>query len=98
MKLGFKLSNIELGEVKIGGVEVNTEFSISEMVAMRKEAEVMLEKMPVYLEQVAKTVLTYEDLDNQIREIDREEALESMIKEITHNAKLRAIKELFAQG
>ena len=98
MKLGFKLSNIELGEVKIGGVEVNTEFSISEMVATRKEAEVMLEKMPVYLEQVAKAVLTYEDLDNQIREIDREEALESMIKEITYDAKLRAIKELFAQG
>lgn len=98
MKLGFKLSNIELGEVKIGGVEVNTEFSISEMIAMRKEAEVMLEKMPVYLEQVAKAVLTYEDLDNQIREIDREEALESMIKEITYNAKLNAIKELFAQG
>ena len=98
MKLGFKLSNIELGEVKIGGVEVNTEFSISEMIAMRKEAEVMLEKMPVYLEQVAKAVLTYEDLDNQIREIDREEALESIIKEITHNAKLNAIKELFAQG
>lgn len=98
MKLGFKLSNIELGEVKIGGVEVNTEFSISEMIAMRKEAEVMLEKMPVYLEQVAKAVLTYEDLDNQIREIDREEALESIIKEITYNAKLNAIKELFAQG
>ena len=98
MKLGFKLSNVELGEVKIGGVEVNTEFSISEMVAMRKEAEVMLEKIPVYLEQVAKAVLTYEDLDNQIREVDREEALESMIKEITCNAKLRAIKELFAQG
>ena len=98
MKLGFKLSNVELGEVKIGGVEVNTEFSISEMVAMRKEAEVMLEKMPVYLEQAAKVFLTYEDLDNQIREVDREEALESMIKEITYNAKLRAIKELFAQG
>lgn len=98
MKLGFKLSNIELGEVKIGGVEINTEFSINEMVAMRKEAEVILEKMPVYLEQIAKTVLTYEDLDNQIREIDREEALESMIKEIAYNAKLRAIKDLFAQG
>lgn len=98
MKLGFKLSNIELGEVKIGGVEVNTEFSISEMIAMRKEAEVMLEKMPVYLEQVAKAVLTYEDLDNQIREIDREEAVQAMINEITHNAKLNAIKELFAQG
>lgn len=98
MKLGFKLSNIELGEVKIGGVEVNTEFSISEMVAIRKETEVILEKMPVYLEQVAKTVLTYEDLDNQIREIDREKALESMIKEITYDAKLRAIKDLFAQG
>lgn len=98
MKFGIKLNNIELGEVKIGGVEVNTEFSISEMIAMRKEAEVMLEKMPVYLEQVAKAVLTYEDLDNQIREIDREEALESTIKEITYNAKLRAIKELFAQG
>ena len=76
MKFGIKLNNIELGEVKIGGVEVNTEFSISEMIAMRKEAEVMLEKMPVYLEQVAKAVLTYEDLDNQIREIDREEALQ----------------------
>lgn len=96
MKLGFKLSNIELGEVKIGGVEINTEFSISEMVAIRKETEVILEKMPVYLEQIAKTVLTYEDLDNQIREI--EEALESMIKEITYDAKLRAIKDLFAQG
>lgn len=98
MKLGFKLSNIELGEVKIGGVEVNTEFSISEMIAMRKEAEVMLEKMPVYLEQVAKAVLTCDDLDNQIREIDREEDVQAMINEITHNAKLNAIKELFAQG
>lgn len=98
MKFGIKLSNIEVADVKIGGVEVNTEFSISEMIAMRKETEYILENMPVYLEQLAKAVLTHDDLNNQIREIDREESIEAMIKEITHNAKLNAIRELFAQG
>nr|DAU23731.1 MAG TPA: hypothetical protein [Caudoviricetes sp.] len=98
MKIGFKLNNIEIGEVKIGGVEVNTEFSINEMIAMRKESEHMLENMPTYLEQFANAMITVQDIEDHIENVDRERAIEEKAKEIAHKAKLNLIKNLFAQG
>lgn len=68
MKFGIKLSNIKLGEVSIGGVEVNTEVSINEMIAIRKETEVVLKKMPEYLNDLAVAVKTFEAIDEEFRE------------------------------
>lgn len=98
MKIGFKLSNIEIGEVKVGGVEINTEFSINEMIAMRKESEIMLEKMPIYLEQFANAMLTIGDIEDHIENVEKEKDIENMVKDIAHNAKLNFFKDLFAQG
>lgn len=98
MKFGIKLNNIEIGEVKIGGIEVNTEFSINEMIAMRKESEVMLEKMPTYLEQFANAMLIIDDIEDHIENVEKEKAIENMVKDIAQKAKLDFVKNLFAQG
>lgn len=98
MKLGFKLNNVEIGEVKIGGIEVNTELSINEMVAIRKESEIMLEKMPTYFKQLANAMLTVDEIQNHMDKVEKDTAIENMIRKITHEAKLNAVRDLFAQG
>ena len=70
MKFNFKISNIEVADVKVGDVEVSTEFSINEMIAMRKEAEIFIEKMPRYLQQLATGYKTFVELDNEIEEFE----------------------------
>jgi hypothetical protein len=72
MKFNFKLSNIEVNDIKIGEVAIETEFSINEMVAIRKESEIVLEKMPRYLQQLATTYKTFVELDNEIDEFEKE--------------------------
>lgn len=68
MKFGIKLSDIKLGDVSIGGVEVNTELSINEMVAIRKESEVILESMPTYLDQLKVAMDKVVEIDNSMTE------------------------------
>lgn len=92
MKIGFKLNNIEIGEVKIGGVEVNTEFSINEMIAMRKESEHMLENLPVYIQNIANGYITAGQAEKHIEELEEMER-EERAKKIAN-----AIKEIFAVG
>lgn len=87
MKFGFKLSNIQLGEVSIGGIEVNTELSINEMVAIRKETEIVLKKMPEYLNDLAVAVRTFEEIDDEMRE---EFEVKCFEQEVVNNIK-RAI-------
>lgn len=98
MKFGFKLNNIQLGEVKIGAIEFNTEFSINEMIATRKEVEHILENAPTYIHQIADAAVTFNNIDNQMEDMAREEQVENMVKQITHDAKVKAIMDLFAQG
>lgn len=98
MKLGFKLNNVEIGEVKIGGIEVNTELSINEMVAIRKESEIMLEKMPTYFRQLENAMVTAEEIQNRIEKSKIETAIEEMIRDVTNATKLNAVRDLFAQG
>lgn len=81
MKFNFKLTNIEVAEVKIGSVEVGTEFSIEEMIAVRKETEVVLAKMPQYLEQLANGYKKFLELNSEI-EVEGNSIQESPIKEL----------------
>ena len=80
MKFGLKLKNIQLGEIKVGEVEVNTDFSINEMVAIRKESEYLLANLPMYIEQLGDAFVTGLTIDKSIREfeeiIDTEEEAE----------------------
>lgn len=84
MKFNFKLTNIELAEVKIGSVEVGTEFSIEEMIAVRKETEVVLAKMPQYLEQLANGYKKFLELSSEI-EVEGNSIQESPIKELVED-------------
>lgn len=81
MKFNFKLTNIEVAEVKIGSVEVGTEFSIEEMIAVRKETEVVLAKMPQYLKQLANGYKKFLELSSEI-EVEGNSIQESPIKEL----------------
>lgn len=84
MKFNFKLTNIEVAEVKIGSVEVGTEFSIEEMIAVRKETEVVLAKMPQYLEQLANGYKKFLELSSEI-EVEGNSIQESPIKELVED-------------
>lgn len=84
MKFNFKLTNIEVAEVKIGSVEVGTEFSIEEMIAVRKETEVVLAKMPQYLEQLANGYKKFLELNSEI-EVEGNSIQESPIKELVED-------------
>ncbi len=87
MKFNFKLSNIELGDIKIGEVAVETEMSINEMVAIRKESELVLTRMPQYLELLARGARKFEELDEEFenRQINKQK-----IKEMTEQFKRMA--------
>lgn len=52
MKFEIKLNNIEISDIKIGGIEIKSDFSISEMIAMRKETEYVLENITTYMHQL----------------------------------------------
>lgn len=84
MKFNFKLTNIEVAEIKIGSVEVGTEFSINEMVAIRKETEVVLAKVPQYLEQLANGYKKFLELDSEIEDLEDKSIQESLIKDLVN--------------
>lgn len=107
MKFGLKLKDIQLGEVKIGEVEVNTELNIAEMVAIRKESEYMLENLPNYMEQLGTAFVTgveigraveeyIEDINTTYEEAEglTQEDLMNMIKTV---ARQKAIDNFFRQ-
>lgn len=92
MKFGLKLTDINIGGINIGGVEVNTELSINEMVAIRKETEVILKKMPEYLEDIANGAKKLEELDEEFEERFKAEIFNSQISDAIEHT---IIKELF---
>ena len=99
MKFNFKLTNIEVAEIKIGSVEVGTEFSINEMVAVRKETEVVLAKMPQYLEQLANGYKKFLELDSEIEDLEDKSIQESLIKNLVNEkviSQLNKVKSIKA--
>lgn len=99
MKFNFKLTNIEVAEIKIGSIEVGTEFSINEMVAVRKETEVVLAKMPQYLEQLANGYKKFLELDSEIEDLEDKSIQESLIKDLVNEkviSQLNKVKSIKA--
>lgn len=95
MKFGIKLSNITVGDINVGGLELNSEFSINEMVAIRKETEYVLKKLPEYLVDIANAVNTYEAIDEAMTEELEVKAFErSVIEQI----KKSILKDINAVG
>lgn len=95
MKFGIKLSNITVGDINVGGLELNSEFSINEMVAIRKETEYVLKKLPEYLVDIANAVNTYEAIDEAMAEELEVKAFErSVIEQI----KKSILKDINAVG
>ena len=95
MKFGIKLSNITIGDINVGGLELNSEFSINEMVAIRKETEYVLKKLPEYLVDIANAVNTYEAIDEAMAEELEVKAFErSVIEQI----KKSILKDINAVG
>lgn len=95
MKFGIKLSNITVGDINVGGLELNSEFSINEMVAIRKETEYVLKKLPEYLVDIANAVNTYEAIDEAMTEELEAKAFErSVIEQI----KKSILKDINAVG
>lgn len=80
MKFNFKISNIQIGDVAVGGVEVSTELSINEMVAIRKESESFLKKMPEYLEDLAEGMRTFEKLDEEFETKHDAQMMSDLVK------------------
>ena len=96
MKFNFKLTNIEVAEIKIGSVEVGTEFSIEEMVAVRKETEVVLAKMPQYLEQLANGYKKFLELDSEIEDLEDKSIQESLIKDLVNEKIINKVESIKA--
>ena len=95
MKFGITLSNITVGDINVGGLELNSEFSINEMVAIRKETEYVLKKLPEYLVDIANAVNTYEAIDEAMTEELEVKAFErSVIEQI----KKSILKDINAVG
>lgn len=95
MKFGIKLSNITVGDINVGGLELSSEFSINEMVAIRKETEYVLKKLPEYLVDIANAVNTYEAIDEAMTEELEVKAFErSVIEQI----KKSILKDINAVG
>ena len=65
MKFNFKISNMEVNNIKIGDVAIETEMSINEMVAIRKESELVLSRLPLYLELLANGAKKFEELEEE---------------------------------
>ena len=72
MKFGLTLKDIQLGEVKVGEVSVNTELSINEMIAMRKEVEHVLDNAPTYFVKLGEAYLAGYDVYNTIEEYENQ--------------------------
>lgn len=95
MKFGIKLSNITVGDINVGGLELNSEFSINEMVAIRKETEYVLKKLPEYLVDIANAVNTCEAIDEAMtEELEVKEFERSVIEQI----KKSILKDINAVG
>ena len=95
MKFGIKLSNITIGDINVGGLELNSEFSINEMVAIRKETEYVLKKLPEYLVDIANAVNTYEAIDEAMTEELEVKAFE---RSIIEQIKKSILKDINAVG
>lgn len=80
MKFNIKLSNLNVAGMEIGGIEVNTEMSIREVVALREESEHLLENMPRYLEQLAEGYRTFTKLDEEFSDEKYSRVIKEVVK------------------
>ena len=101
MKFGLTLKDIQLGEVKVGEVSVSTEFSINEMVAMRKEVEHVLENAPTYIEQLGDAVATFLHVEKVVNdfeeEIDRASEEQQMVKAFEQKLKATVMNKILGK-
>lgn len=68
MKFNFKLSNIEIAGINIGGIEIESEMTLVEVVGMRKEQEHVLENLTKYINQLGDGAKAFSDIEDKLTE------------------------------
>lgn len=87
MKYNFKLSNIQIGDIKVGGIEVSTELSTSEMIAQTKLVKDIIGDLPNIIEDVYKANSLFNTRDKDLTK--------QRIKDIAEINSYREIVDIF---
>lgn len=86
MKTKFTLKGLEIGNIKLGEVVIETEFAVKEAWGMRNlvmdTVEKVLHKAPDYLEKVADAVIRHEELTEKVNKPSNDEYYQSVLATI----------------
>lgn len=74
----LKLSDIQLGEVKVGNIEIEAKYKLEEVVGIYDLFKKAIKEMPETLEDVAKTASKFMDLEKEFEVRAREDFEEEM--------------------
>ena len=66
MKTTFKIGQIELGEVKVGGIEVSTDYSLNEVRGVYSLVREVLADLPEIIGSLEKGAVAYEEADERM--------------------------------
>lgn len=75
MRIEFKIGNIEVEGVSLGGVSVVTDMTLTEVRGMVRLQEECLENLPDYLDDLAKGFRKFKQLDEEFTAEDRKEEI-----------------------
>lgn len=94
MKYNVKLDELQIGAIKLGGIEVQAEISVSELFGMKRLAKEVISELPEIIGDVRTTSVMMDNYFEEDFELDTKSQIKQMIK--SHN--LNKIADLIAKG
>lgn len=74
----FKLSNVQIGEVKIGNVEVESKYKLDEVQGIYALVKTAIKEIPEMLEDVKAGALKFREIEKEFEELYEEEHKEKL--------------------
>ena len=93
MKYNVKLSNVEFGGIKIGGLEVQTEVSVGELFGMKNLAKEVIKELP----EVIQDVKVVADLMDKFEEENEDNFLVTQIERLIRERQLHVAKNMISK-
>lgn len=91
----FKLSDIQLGEVKVGGVEIEFNYSVNEMNATYELTKKAIKELPEMLKDIRESAMVIREVEKEFEDLEMQDYQERMVKKELRRAINKSFNNTF---
>lgn len=87
----FKLTDIQLGDVKVGGIEVEAHYSLNEMHGVYDLTKTAIKELPEMVKDLRETALVVREIEEEFEDLELEDYKRNMIRNEIRKTMAKAI-------